>query len=82
MRKENKFLQQIELLPFSIIQAAVSGNIMAIDTVLKHYEGYIISLSTRRLYDKNGHSFYCVDESLKRRLEIKLITKILEFEII
>ena len=28
-----------------------------------------------------GHPHYCVDETLRRRLETKLITKILAFEV-
>ena len=39
------------LLPFPVIAAASGGDIDAINKVLKHYEGYIIALSTRRLYD-------------------------------
>ena len=49
--------------------------------VLKHYEGYIIKLSTRKLYDESGQVHYCIDETLRRRLETKLITKILAFEV-
>ena len=49
--------------------------------VLKHYEGYIVALATRRLYDEYGNSHYCVDENLRRRLETKLITRILAFEV-
>lgn len=49
--------------------------------VLKHYEGYIAALATRRLYDEYGNSHYCVDENLRRRLETKLITRILAFEV-
>lgn len=47
----------------------------------QHYEGYIITLSTRKLYDEGGQVHYCVDETLRRRLETKLITKILDFEV-
>ena len=46
-----------------------------------HYEGYIAALSTRKMYDENRQVHYCVDETLRRRLETKLITKILAFEI-
>ena len=38
-------------------------------------------LSTRKMYDENRQVHYCVDETLRRRLETKLITKILAFEI-
>ena len=69
------------LIPFSVIVAASKGDIEAINQVLKHYEGYIAALATRRLYDEYGNSHYCVDENLRRRLETKLITRILAFEV-
>ena len=69
------------LLPFPVIAAAAGGNIDAINAVLKHYEGYIAALSTQRGYDQNGIPFACVDEELRRRLETKLITKILAFKV-
>ena len=70
------------LLPFSVIEAASNGNVDAINTVLKHYEGYITALATRCLYDENGVQHLCVDDDKRKRLEIKLITKILDFEIV
>ena len=64
-----------------MIAAASSGDVEAINIVLKHYEGYIAALATRRLYDEYGNSHYCVDENIRRRLETKLITRILAFEV-
>lgn len=81
-KKSNKRAGRASLLPLHIIKAASEGNIEAINKVLKHYEGYIAALSTRRLYDEYGQTHYCVDETLRRRLETKLITKILDFEIV
>ena len=69
------------IIPFPVIEAAVSGDVDAINAVLKRYEGYIACLSTRRLYDEDGHSYMVIDEEMRRRLETKLITKILEFKI-
>ncbi len=43
---------------------------------LRYYEGYINKLCTRTLYDSNGFPYVCVDEYMKRRLEIKLIHSI------
>ncbi|MFR3159615.1 MAG: helix-turn-helix domain-containing protein [Anaerobutyricum soehngenii] len=77
MKKRNNS----KLLPYYIIVAAASGDVEAINLVLKHYEGYIAVLSTRKLYDEYGNSHYCVDETLRRRLETKLITKVLEFKV-
>ena len=54
MKKRCKSREEKNLLPFHIIKAASEGDVMAINTVLKHYEGYIISLSTRKMYDEGG----------------------------
>ena len=70
-----------KLLPYHTIVSAASGDVEAINRILKHYEGYIAVLSTRKLYDEYGNLHYCVDETLRRRLETKLITKILKFKI-
>jgi len=69
------------LLPFRLIEAAASGDVDAINTVLKHYEGYIIVLSTRRLYDEYGKPYMVVDNEIRRTLETKLITKLLQFDV-
>lgn len=69
------------LLPLPVIEAAISGDVEAINTVLKHYAGYIARLSMRELYDEYGNPHLCVDEELRRRLETKLITKLLTFQV-
>ncbi len=69
------------LLSYPVITLAASGDVDAINAVLKHYEGYIAALSIRQLYDESGHPHFCVDEALRRRLETKLITKILTFNV-
>ena len=65
-----------ELLPLSVIEAASAGDAVAVDRVLRYYEGYINKLCTRTLYDSNGYPYVCLDEAMKRRLEIKLIHSI------
>lgn len=50
MKKMYKSRNEENLLPFHIIKAASEGDVSAINAVLKHYEGYIIKLSTRKLY--------------------------------
>ena len=69
------------LLSYPIIALAASGDVDAINAVLKYYEGYIAALSTRQLLDESGNPHLCVDEALRRRLETKLITKILTFNV-
>lgn len=68
-----------KLLPYATVQAATQGDPNAIAAVLRHYEGYIAKLSTRRLFDEYGNAYLCVDETVRRRLEIKLITGVLAF---
>ena len=82
MKTKCRCTEEKNLLPFQLIKAASEGDIAAINTVLRHYEGYIIRLSTRKLYDEDGQLHYCVDETLRRRLETKLITKVLEFKVV
>lgn len=59
------------LLPYSTIEAAASGNVDAINAVLKHYERYIAALATRTLYDENGVPHLCLDEEKVCRMEKK-----------
>ncbi len=51
------------------------------NTVLKHYEGYIAALSTRTMYDEAGSPHPWVDEELRRRLETKLIITVMTFNV-
>ena len=81
MKKMSKTRNKENLLPFHIIKAASEGDVSAINAVLKHYEGYIINLSTRKVYDEIVQVHYCIDDTMRRRLETKLITKILAFEV-
>lgn len=68
-----------DLLPYKTIRAASKGDPDAVNAVLHHYAPYITRMSTRKLYDKHGNVYLCVDEAMRRRLEIKLITGILSF---
>ena len=70
-----------QLLPFETIEAATRGDITAINSVLAHFEGYIATLATRTLYDQHGCPCQYLDPELKRRLETKLIVRVLNFKI-
>ena len=70
-----------QLLPYETIEAATRGDITAINSVLAHFEGYISTLATRTLYDEHGCPYQYLDSELKRRLETKLIVRILRFKI-
>lgn len=79
--KKCKTCKNGNLLPFPVILAASNGDAEAISKVLEHYDGYIIALSTRTLYDEHGVPHICVDEGIRRRLQTKLIAGILNFNI-
>ena len=64
------------LLPMSVIEAARAGDPLAVERVLRYYDGYINKLCTRTLYDSYGQPHICIDEYMKRRLQIKLIHSI------
>jgi len=69
------------MLPYSVILSATAGDVEAVNTVLKHYEKYIIALATRPLHDEYGGTFYYLDDEARRRIEAHLITKLLTFNV-
>jgi len=75
MKKRKKQLE------FNVIKAASHGDVEAISKVLAYYDGYINALARREVHDDDGNTYIVVDAELKRRLEAKLIVKILEFKI-
>ena len=48
---------------------------------VRHYSGFIASRSMRPMKDEYGNTHMVVDETLRRRMETRLIAKILSFEI-
>ena len=69
-------------IPFAVIVAATNGDETAIQEILDFYDGYISKLSLRKLYDEYGNEYYCVDETLRSRLEAKLIKTTLGFQLV
>ena len=67
-----------ELLPLSVIEAARAGAPLAVESVLRYYDGYMNKLCTRTLYDLGGLPHVRVDEYMKDRLQNKLIQTILK----
>lgn len=65
-----------DLLPLSVSQAASAGDAGAVESVLRYYGDYMNKLCTRTLYDEDGYPHVCVDEYMKRCLEIRLIRAI------
>ena len=70
------------LLPFEVIEAATQGDSEALAKVLEHFHGYILKMSMRYYRDENNQSYQSIDEELKRRIECRLITQLVQkFEI-
>lgn len=69
------------LIAYPIIELAISGNIEAIEMVLKHLEHYIVKMSVRQFYDIHGNIYYRMDEEIRHRIETQLIIRILKFRI-
>ena len=65
----------------SLIVKATDGDVEAINQIVKHYRGYTSKRSLRRMTDEYGNSHMVIDETLRGRMETKLISKILSFEI-
>lgn len=68
------------LIPYETILLATQGDAIAISDVLRFYKGYITTLSTKQFIDECGTQHISIDEDLYRRLETKLIAKILVFK--
>ena len=64
-----------------LIQAAIEGDAEAINQVLSYFQPFINSECKREYKDEFGRVHYVADEYMKRRMETKLITKILDFKI-
>lgn len=65
-----------EPLPLSVYVSARAGDPQAVERLLRYYDNYMNCLCTRTLYDEDGYPHLCVDEYMKRCLEIRLIQAI------
>ena len=69
------------LVPFPLIVKATDGNAEAINQIIRHYRVYMTKRSLRLMKEEYGNQSMVVDEVLRGRMETRLITKILSFEI-
>ena len=67
-------------LPFETVVAASKGDCEAIADVLEHFKYYLQALSVREYKDVYGNGHAYIDEVLRQRLELKMITRILKFK--
>lgn len=73
-----KYREPVE---FDVIRAAIQGDADSINQIISYFQPYINARCRRKFKDEFGHEHYMTDEYMKRRLETKLITKILDFKI-
>ena len=63
--------------PVSLAEAR-AGDPLAMERILRYYDGYMNKLCTRTLYELDGTPHVRVDEYMKHRLQNKLIRAILK----
>ena len=68
------------LIPYDLMEAAVSGNEECICRILGMYGPYIDKVCKRRVRDK-GQTYYIVDPWIKHQVQAKLVSKILDYKI-
>jgi hypothetical protein len=78
--KNNNF-SNYRHLPFDTIKAATTGDIEAMNAVMRHFGGYIATLSVRPIRDEDGNEKYMVDEAIRAELEAKLAAAVLRFRV-
>lgn len=66
--------------PFNIIQAAKRFDTEAVQFILQHFEGYIISCCLCRYDDEYGSTHFHVDDDLHYHAEIALFRAIDSFQ--
>jgi len=69
------------LLPYPVIAAATKGDPDAMKIVMQHYGSYICYLSTKKLRDERGNTYWGVDADLRERLQAKLMRAVLSFKV-
>ncbi len=69
------------LLPYPVILAATKGDPDAMRIVVQHYASYIAYLSTRKVRDEYGNTYYGIDEDMRERLQAKLMRVVLNYKL-
>ena len=73
--------EKVEL-TYAMIHAALSGDEIAKEQVLEHYEPYIIKLSKVPYVDDEGNVKYRIEEDIYMSLKLKLHEVMLVFKIV
>ena len=76
-----QYRKKKEQIAFEVIEDAIGGDAVAINQIIDYFQPYINSRCRRKFIDESRRTRYGIDEYMKRRMETKLITKILGFKI-
>ena len=72
--------RKIEKIAYDVIEKAIKGDVIAINTIVNQYEPLINKLATVQAKDDYGNPYWMVNAELKQNLQTKLITSILKFK--
>lgn len=64
-------------IPYEIIVSAKEGDAESMAAILRHYAAYIANFSKRSFYDEYGNQYAFVDETIRQRIEAKLMLQII-----
>ena len=76
-----QYRKKKEQIAFEVIEDAIGGDAVAINQIIDYFQPYINSRCPRKFIDESGRTTYGIDDYMTRRMETKLITKILGFKI-
>lgn len=69
------------LLSFDIISDAIKGNSIAMQNIIKYYDGYISTVSLNAVYDEENNKHFVMDKELKDTLVTAILIAITKFKI-
>lgn len=67
------------MITYEIVTAAVTGDPIAMQQVLEHFDAYLDRLCTHPFIDEGGYVIHGVDTVRKTQLQGKLLAAILRF---
>ena len=70
----------MRIIPFSIIEAAKKSDREAVEFILRHFEGYIISRCLTTYVDQYGNTKTFLDDELRYQAENAVLAAIFSFQ--
>lgn len=67
------------MITYEVVVAATTGDPVAVQQVLEHFDGYIDRLCSHPFVDEGGRVTYGVDTARKTQLQGKLLAAVLHF---